>query len=388
MGYISEYVTKGMSPQQLENELDLQIKRYRQKTNTPLFLYSVSFEKRKSDISISEEDYYIIKDIINDINSKEISIYIETPGGDGTAAEEIVKALRKKFDKVSFIISGEAKSAGTIIALSGDEIYMTDTGSLGPIDAQVYIGEKKVSAYDYMEWMREVTKRVETPGNDLNQVEATIIAQISPGELRGVDNALEFAKDLIVEWLPKYKFKNWDKTETRNILVTPEHKIKRAREIAEKLVNHGHWRTHARSIKYDDLKELLKINRVDDDPELADIIYRIQTILKLLFQVTTIYKLFITEHEKIFKNEAVTQISGTQPNSNDVFNLDINCPQCNQLYRFYAKTVNDPNIDNRMQSMGYISILENRAIKCQCGNIIQMDGIIMDFENQIKKKLV
>lgn len=51
------------------------------------------------------------------------------------------------------MIAGEAKSAGTILVLSGDNIFMTDTGSLGPIDAQVRIGRSVVSAHDYKEWI-------------------------------------------------------------------------------------------------------------------------------------------------------------------------------------------------------------------------------------------
>ena len=65
-----------------------------------------------------------------------IDMYIETPGGSGETAEEVAKFLRNNFDTVSFVVCGEAKSAGTIIVLSGDEILMTETGSLGPIDAQ------------------------------------------------------------------------------------------------------------------------------------------------------------------------------------------------------------------------------------------------------------
>jgi ATP-dependent protease ClpP protease subunit len=39
---------------------------------------------------------------------------IETPGGSGEAAEEIVEFLYSKYNTVDFIISGEAKSAGTL----------------------------------------------------------------------------------------------------------------------------------------------------------------------------------------------------------------------------------------------------------------------------------
>ena len=90
--------------------------------------------------------------MLNGADSSKLDFYIETPGGSAEAAEEIVECLRDKFEKVSFIVTGEAKSAGTIMVLSGDEIIMTQTGSLGPIDAQVKIGRSIVSAFDYIEW--------------------------------------------------------------------------------------------------------------------------------------------------------------------------------------------------------------------------------------------
>jgi len=39
-------------------------------------------------------------------------------------AEDIVHILREKFKSVSFIVPGQAKSAGTIMVMSGDEILM------------------------------------------------------------------------------------------------------------------------------------------------------------------------------------------------------------------------------------------------------------------------
>jgi len=86
------------------------------------------------------------------------------------------------------------------LALSGDEIFMTETGSLGPIDAQLRIGRTVGSAYDYMEWVHE--KKMEAQENGmLNPFDATMVAQISPSELKGVYNSLEFAKDIVKEWI-------------------------------------------------------------------------------------------------------------------------------------------------------------------------------------------
>jgi ClpP class serine protease len=173
---------------------------------------------------------------------------VETPGGSGEAAEEIAKFLRKKFEEVNFLIAGEAKSAGTILVLSGDNIYMTDTGSLGPIDAQVKIGRSIVSAHDYKAWIDERKKEAAEKG-DLNPFNAIMVAQISPGELYGVINSLEFAKDLVKEWLEKHKFKNWTETETSKKPVTPEMRKARACEVAEMFCDHTTWRTHGRSLK-------------------------------------------------------------------------------------------------------------------------------------------
>ncbi len=201
-----------------------------------------------------------------------------------------LQIFEKKIKEVNFVIAGEAKSAGTILALSGDNIYMTDTGSLGPIDAQVKIGRSVVSAHDYKEWVENKRKEAEEKGS-LNPFDAIMVAQISPGELGGIINSLEFAKDLVSEWLEKYKFKNWKKTESKQEIVTDEKRKARAREVANYLANHTEWRSHGRSLKIEDFDGLLQIERIDDDPKLADIVYRIKTVIRLIFDHSTLYTL-------------------------------------------------------------------------------------------------
>jgi hypothetical protein len=79
-------------------------------------------------------------------------------------------------------------------------------------------------------------------------------------------------------------------------------KSKRAEEIAKELTNHSKWKLHGKSIKIDDLEEIgLKITRVDNDPKLAAIVYRIQTVCRLLFETTTSFKIFATQDNKIFR---------------------------------------------------------------------------------------
>jgi len=67
------------------------------------------------------------------------------------------------------------------MVLSGDEILMTETGSLGPIDAQMQIGRSVISAYDYTEWV-ELKREEAGKTGKLNPFDATMVAQITPGD--------------------------------------------------------------------------------------------------------------------------------------------------------------------------------------------------------------
>ena len=289
---IGEYLSKNLSILGLKKELSSLMKKYLSHTGRPLFIYATDFAKAKqADISLSQEDYFLFQDILKNSPEKVVDVYLETPGGSGEAAEEIARFLHKEFDEVNFFIAGEAKSAGTILALSGDNIYMNSTGSLGPIDAQVKIGRSMVSAYDYKAWVDDKRKEASVAGK-LNSFDAIMVSQISPGEIYGVLNSLQFAIDLVKEWLPKYKFKNWKRTETRGLEVTQEMKIKRAEDVTEKLCNHMNWHSHGRSLKIEDLSEELRIEDVDKDTALSEIVSRIKTVIFLIFSSSTDYKLY------------------------------------------------------------------------------------------------
>jgi hypothetical protein len=392
MSLIEEYLKKNSS-NYYEAELIRLISKYNNLTDSYLIVYASAISKSSiPDALMNMDDYFVIYDLLRNVNKKNLAFYIETPGGSGEAAEEISRCLRKKFENVNFVISGEAKSAGTILVMSGNEILMTQSGSLGPIDAQIQIGRYRVSAYDYINWIEGVQEKAEQE-RKLNPFDATIIAQISPGELVGVKNNLKFAEDLVVEWLAKYKFKNWTETETHKLKVTEEMKSKRANEIARELTNHGRWRSHGRSLKIEDLEELgLEIKKIDNDENLADIVYRIQTVVKLLFFSTTIYKIYATVDNKIFRNATQTQtpIILPPPNIQDVVvvNFDVKCTKCDSIHKLYAKLVNDPQIDVEQQSMGFKPTPVDNKLICECGYEIDLSGIKNEIESKTGKKII
>jgi len=394
MSLMNEYIEKikgGWGSIEFESELLKLISEYNKLRNTYLFVYAAAIGKPIPAVPLEQADFYVIRDLLTSKKDlQKVDMYIETPGGGGETAEEIVRFLRNNFDTVSFVVSGEAKSAGTIIVLSGDEILMTETGSLGPIDAQMKIGRSVVSAYDYIEWVEEKRKEAEVQGR-LNPFDAIMIAQITPGELGSVFHALKFAEDLIVEWLIKYKFKKWTTTETRKIRVTEEMKRKRAEEIAKELTNHSKWRLHGRSIKIDDLEDIgLKITRVDNDPKLADIVYRIQTVCRLIFDTTTCFKIFATQDYKIFRQAVPvgTPIRIPEKPTVDVVEIEPKCPKCGETYKLYAKLVPNPKIDVDFKNKGFIPFPKDSKIICRCGFEIGLLGIKNQIEIQTGRKII
>lgn len=398
---LNEYLNKRMGMLDLQAELQKLIKDYNTYTKRYLFVYSSDINKGRTggvDISLIQDDFYNIQDILRESTAKKIDFYIETPGGSGEAAEEIAKFLRKKFDEVNFIIAGEAKSAGTILALSGDNIHMTDTGSLGPIDAQVRMGRSTISAHDYKEWVDSKREEADKNGK-LNPFDAVMVAQISPGELYGVINSLEFAKDLVKSWLEQYKFKNWKKTRTKGQEVTDMMRKDRANEVAEMLCDHTTWRTHGRSLKIEDLKEVLVIERIDDDPKLANIVYRIKTVIRLLLDTSTVYKVFFTDEIQLSKTYTVSSgnnmpIAQPFPSKTphqkqvDVVELNVQCPKCKKRYIVNGILDADAQTIQKINLPINKNIKENDVLICDsCNFALDLKPIKNQVESQTKRKV-
>jgi len=345
-----------------------------------------------------QDDFYTIQDILRESEKNQIDIYLETPGGSAEAAEEIAKFLRKKFNEVNFVIAGEAKSAGTILALSGDNIYMCETGSLGPIDAQIKIGRSVVSAHDYKAWIDEKRDEAAKEGK-LNPFDAIMVAQISPGEIYGAVNSLEFAKDLVKGWLENHKFKNWTQTETSRTLVTAEMRKKRAKEVADKLCDHMSWRTHGRSLKIDDLKDDLRIENIDANPLLADIVYRIKTVIRLIFDTSTDYKLYFWEDFQVVRTATIananmpTPVPFPMPNKQNPIEqaiLNINCPKCGKKHEIPGYVDIDSNKIKQLKLPINNKLQDNDILICDglgCNFAIDLKPIKNQIETQSKRKI-
>lgn len=389
---LNAYIGKRLSVMDLETELMQLIGKYNSFKDSYLLVYAVDMDKGNlqglADISLSMSDYHIMHEILRHYNGSSIGVYLETPGGSGEATEEIVEFLHKKFETVDFVIAGEAKSAGTLMTMSADEIYMTDSGSLGPIDAQVKIGRSIVSAFDYVQWMEQ--KREEaSKTNQLNPVDATMIAQITPGEFEGVFHAQQFAVDRLKEWLPKYKFKHWNETETRKLKVTKKMKEEKAEEIAKKLIDHAKWRTHGRSLKRKDLEKVgLRIQNLEENEKLCEIVYRIKTVVKILLGSSTHYKMFVTSDEKIFKDAYQPRSKGASQFQVPMAELSVKCPKCGKEYPLYVKFGKVPkNMEDKIKAKSK-KLPSNNKLDCECGFQFDLSGLRNQIERDVGQKII
>jgi len=370
MSFLQEYMDK--PPEFYQNELKKLISEYNKERDTYLFLYNVATDKSNLGIQLDQQDYYVIHDMLVDKKIQKLDFYIETLGGSPETVEDIVKFLRSHFEEIYFVIAGEAKSAGTMLVLSGDDIFMTETGSLGPIDIQMQIGRSWVSVYSYREWIKQ--KRKEARNGKLNQFDAYMIAQISPGEIRKVNDWLNLTGVLVGDWLPKYKFKDWK---------TPKDRKDAADKIVKLMVKHSKWKTHGRSLKIQDLENIgLHIKNLDADfPTLAEIVHRIHTACMLYFSNTNRYKIYATADQIIYKQD-VTALQPTQP-TEDFAQLQVPCEKCNTVHNMYARLNLSPTIEADLKSKGFVSLnTTDETLKCSCGGQLDLQKI----RNQIKQQ--
>jgi len=168
-------------------------------------------------------------------------------------------------------------------------------------------------------------------------------------------------------------------------------KRKQAEEIAKELTNHSKWRLHGRSIKIDDLEGIgLKIIRIDSNPKLAEIVYRIQTVCRLLFDTTTSFKIFATQDNKIFRQAVPigAPIRIPEKPTVDIAEIEQKCPKCGETYKIYAKFVPNPKIDVDFKNKGFIPFPKDAKITCNCGFEIDLLGIKNQIEIQTGRKII
>jgi predicted RNA-binding Zn-ribbon protein involved in translation (DUF1610 family) len=297
----------------------------------------------------------------------------------------MVKLVRGKYEKVGIIIPGWAKSAGTIFAMAGDEILMGPMSALGPIDAQVVMNNKRFSAEAFLEGLEKIKKDVEAT-NKLNPAYIPMLQNLSPGEIQHCQNAQDFSKKLVKDWLSKYKFKYWEKHSSTGESVKEKEKKDRANQIATKLCKHSHWLTHGRSIKIEDFDEMrLQVVDFSTQSELNEAILRYYILLRMSFD-TNLYKVFETIESQIYRFIAAPgQKLQQKREKSGIVEFDFICPNCNNKFIIQANLGKSSPLKE-----GNIPYpINTNKFKCpSCGTESDLSNTRLQIEAQTGQKLV
>ncbi len=383
MAIYGDYLNRNMTFQQLADERKVQLSRISvARGGRAILAYMADINKGNAPISLGYDDLLPVNDQLANLSGESIDVILETPGGSGEVAEDIVRALHHKFKEVAFIIPGWAKSAGTIMAMAGDEILMEPSSSLGPIDAQLTRQGKVFSADALLEGMEKIKDEVLSSGA-LNPAYIPILQGLSPGELQSAENAQKFSKALVSDWLEKYKFKDWEVHSSDGRPVTPDEKRRRAEEIASELFDHRKWLTHGRSIKIDNFVSMkLRVTDYSQNTELADAIRRYYTLTQMTFALN-IFKCIETPYSQIYRFTGVEVAAPPSQAPGHVI-IDAQCGNCQRVSRIQA------NLEvGQIIQPSFLPYPVGDKMPCPgCGSEINLTDIRNKIEAQFRKPIV
>ena len=389
MGVYAEYLkTLGDFPS-IELERKAQLRRIsEERGGRGILVFASAFSKPNAPTAIEYADRIPFEDQVENIEGEEVDLLLESPGGLAEVAEDLMTMLRNRFKHVAVIIPGYAKSAGTIMAMAGDEILMEPSSALGPIDAQMTRDGRSISAHAAREGLIKIKKEVEKSGS-LNRAYIPILQNISTGDIQGWENALEFSQRLVTNWLISYKFKTWKKHSKSGEKVTAEERKQLASHIASELCNHGKWLSHGRSIMIPDLEEMgLRITDYSTNPDLFDAIRRYFILLKMTFDNTNIYKVYETVESNIYRHmipqsstPPAQQVKKAQPGG---ALIEFECPNCKTVTQLDAKF--DPKVSSPPGAVRFPT--DNIFVCPACASRVDLSGLRGQIEAQMKKRIL
>ncbi|MFA5412641.1 MAG: ATP-dependent Clp protease proteolytic subunit [Candidatus Micrarchaeia archaeon] len=195
-----------------------------------------------------------------------VLVSINSAGGDPDATYQIYKLLKSQFTKVDFAVPRFAKSAATLLALSGDNLLMSRVGELGPLDIQLEVSSgfwiSGNSVRDSINMINELYS--ENP-----EVAKEWLKQLNPIVFSELDRKNEITEE--------YANKMWN---------LPDKK-KAIKALVEKYPHHGYV------IDIDEVQELgFKVEKLEGNKKICDSLMEIVRIDNALAQLGKISKIY------------------------------------------------------------------------------------------------
>ena len=236
-----------------------------------------------------------------------IDILLHSAGGSAEATESIVALLRARFSHIRFIIPNAAKSAATMLAMSGEQLIMDERSELGPTDPQMIFttqdGRTTIAP------AQAIKDQFKTAQDEINADQrklpswVPILSWYGPSLLAVCDNQIALARKLVAQWLEKYMWAG--RTDAKQ----------KAEKIADYLAGHNNFHSHARRIGMADLQALdpdFNILDMRTEPALHDAIRDLYTAVTLTLSNTGAYKIVENSNGEALINMMQIQVTAQE----------------------------------------------------------------------------
>ncbi len=217
---------------------------------------------------ITRDDVVFFGDLLYNVpRGANVDFLLHTKGGDMDAAEKLCAMVREVVGTktLTVVVPDYAKSSGTLIALGADEIMMSDSSELGPIDPQIVIDDgdsKRMSAslHSYLKAYDEHASALRTNPND--PVARMMLDKFDPAKVHQFRLTKERVRQLAEKQLRDGMFKPPRMGNTTGIPL--------------KLMDVEQYSSHAQMIGYSECKGLgLKVDYRAPGDEIWDMYWQL-----------------------------------------------------------------------------------------------------------------
>ncbi|MCE0497526.1 MAG: hypothetical protein LV481_06225, partial [Methylacidiphilales bacterium] len=149
---------------------------------------------------LMSKDADMVEEVLSNADcSKGVTLILDAPGGDGLAAERMVRVCRS-YSKKDFetIVPARAKSAATMVCLGSDRILLSPTSELGPIDPQVYYDNHWVAAHHMVKTYEELFNAAVSLTTGKIEPYLQQLAKFDPIEIRALQSAAKLSEDIAI----------------------------------------------------------------------------------------------------------------------------------------------------------------------------------------------
>jgi len=221
-------------------------------------------------VVLEDGDADMLEEILSntELDNKGLVLILNSPGGEAMAAERIVNVCRSFSNRrFSVIVPKMAKSAATMVCLGADEIFMSKTSELGPIDPQIliYNDEGKASGYQAAHEILESYNELMNKANlTRGRIESYLqqLARFDARDMRRIKSAQDLSESIAVNLLKSGILKGLSIAQIKS-------KIK-------PLTDPRKTKDHGRSIFHDDAKRCgLRVKAIDNMDDMWRIVWEL-----------------------------------------------------------------------------------------------------------------